>query len=499
MYEAEPPRQGGNFWKGLSGFLMVMVVGGGLLLAVPHFSESWNNAAAIINDTFGDVLGSGNQGKLAAEIDLGSAEDFGIPNSSSVAQSNGTEDVAPKEVPGLDTGSSIAISSESSPEEGGSDAAPVVAAIPPPSTSAATASVVVSECKFETDNAPNHKALFNEIAWMGSPAKSGETASAASNNEWIELKNVSSGAFDLSGAVLLNQSEKLKIEFVAGEKVVTGGFYMLERTDDDSASGQEAGTIYTGALSNFGEWLRLFDKNCVLLDEVNASAGWQGGNNETKATLERDVNGLGWHTSTMAGGTPGKENTGIVLASPSTPTPPAPTPLPEPPPASPPEPTPPPPPPAAAGPPPSAGLVVISEIMVGVDGNADYEFVELYNAGVSPVDLTGWSIKKRNSNGVQENLLVSSRLSGKTIPPSKYFLVVNEGGYTGTVVSDVAWATSNKLAYENYAVILYGTSGEKVDEVMWVEILKNQSSERSPVTGSQFVAQPNPNPQNSGI
>lgn len=133
--------------------------------------------------------------------------------------------------------------------------------------------------------------------------------------------------------------------------------------------------------------------------------------------------------------------------------------------------------------------------MVGIEGNANYEFIELYNPTQSPIELTGWSIRKRASTGNESSLLVASRLEGKTIGPGKYFLAANEEGYTGTVVPDVRWAKSNTLAYTQNAILLYDASGTKIEEVSWTEIQKGQSRSRTSWTTSDF-AETAPTPQN---
>lgn len=212
----------------------------------------------------------------------------------------------------------------------------------------------------------------------------------------------------------------------------------------------------------------------------------------TKHTAERNIKDLAWHTSSGADGTPRAENSKE----------------PDPPPStggsvgsgSPPENSPP---PANSSstpvpsPPPPVGGPVISEIFAGIDGYADYEFIELYNPTDAAIDLTGWSIKKKSSTGSESPLLVASRLSGKIIPPRSYFLAVNEGGYMGSVSPDVGWAKSNTLAYTNNAVILYDTAGGKVEEVGWTEpSIQNQSYERDLASGA-FNLQANPDPRNS--
>ncbi len=514
-HEAEPPRQSGNFWKRFVIVSTAIIIGGGFLVSAVSFRGNLGTAATFIKNTFGDVLGSGNQGKLAAEIGLALTSESGVsssPSTEGAAVSSQEQDFGEKGVLAkgnapvdISAGSAAASPSPPAPNTQGVTSGTAYA-----QHNAATAVAAPPECGFQNGNAPNHAIVINEIAWMGSPAKSGETASAASNNEWMELKNVSSGTFDLSGAILLNQPEKFKVVFASGEKISAGGFSMLERTDDDSAPGK-ADAIYAGALSNSGEWLRLFDKNCNLIDEINASAGWQGGNNETKATLERDASGFGWHTSTVAGGTPGHENTVIASAPPpvsppplqATPPSPQPTPTPEP---FLPSPTPTPEPAPTPSPSPSpeptstpsevqSAHIVISEIFYdAVGSDTGKEFVELYNPSSADIDLKKWSLKNSSSSLTS----IGSKAEDKTAMKSGGYFLVGFSNYNGSPSADVMRSAS--LPNASATIILFDTSGGIVDSVSYDHsVLAGQSYERSSIGSNQFVAQPNPNPQNSGL
>ncbi|MEK7635671.1 MAG: lamin tail domain-containing protein [Patescibacteria group bacterium] len=145
------------------------------------------------------------------------------------------------------------------------------------------------------------------------------------------------------------------------------------------------------------------------------------------------------------------------------------------------------------------GNILISEIMAGADGNSSYEFIELFNSTASSVDLTGWSIKKKSSSGSESTLVSSSRFENKIIPPNKYFLLANEGGYDGQISADVFWPKSYTLAYASNAIIIYNSNNELVEEVSWTEISKGQSIEREYFNNNQFKTQSNPNPQNSSL
>jgi len=154
-------------------------------------------------------------------------------------------------------------------------------------------------CSFPSGTpSTTRKAILNEIAWMGSPS--------SSSAEWMEVKNVSGAVIDLSGWQLMDAPGKIKISFATGDEIAPDGLFLLERGNDPS--GASAPKIYSGDLSNSGDTLALMDPQCNVSDYLDASNGWPGGNNTTKATLERDDDDIGWHTSASPGGTPGEEN-----------------------------------------------------------------------------------------------------------------------------------------------------------------------------------------------
>ncbi len=349
----------------------------------------------------------------------------------------------------------------------------------PQQTQQAQQAASFKQCAFETNQSPSRqKIIINEVAWMGGSADFGLTAA----DEWIELKNISGSEINLNGWQILDKSENIKIVFDGSAKIPAQGFYLLERTDDGSAPNVSADFIYSGTLNNSDEGLRLFDNQCNLVDEVLANPNWPAGDNVSKRTMERSPDLL-WHNYNGAVqnsifGTPKKENSQLVLAQEQIIAPVASAPDTQ---SS------------------SANYVLVSEIMVGVDGNADYEFIEIFNSAPNPIDLTGWSIKKRSSSGGESTLVSSKYFKDKIIPANKYLLLANEGGYgsAGSPQADVSWPKSYTLAYSNNAIVVYNANNELVEDVGWAEIPKGQSFERESFSGKQFKIQPNPNPQNS--
>ena len=135
--------------------------------------------------------------------------------------------------------------------------------------------------------------VINEIAWAG-------TAASASD-EWIELYNNTAQDIDLTGWTL--SWAKVLIHFEEGQEgsstktvsnsvIPAHGFYLLERTDDNTVSNMEADLVYTGALPNGGVSLVLRDDRDVIVDTANNDGGaWSAGSTGKAevpyATMER--------------------------------------------------------------------------------------------------------------------------------------------------------------------------------------------------------------------
>jgi len=136
----------------------------------------------------------------------------------------------------------------------------------------------------------------------------GTTTSA--NDEWIELYNNTENSITLDGWALKSADGTPKIELTGA--VPANSFYLLERTDDTTVPGITADKIYTGALGNSGEDLKLYDNLNNIIDEVDCSAGWLAGDNGTKQTMEKTS--TGWQNSENPGGTPKSRNSAGVAA-----------------------------------------------------------------------------------------------------------------------------------------------------------------------------------------
>jgi len=146
--------------------------------------------------------------------------------------------------------------------------------------------------------------VINEIAWMGT--------NISANDEWIELYNDTGNNINLEGWVLKSEDGTPEIKLTG--IISANGFFLLERTDDETVPGVAADQIYKGALGNNGEKLEIYDNSGDLIDAVDCSSGWSGGDNKTKQTMERKNSQISgsissnWQTSQNPDGTPKTKN-----------------------------------------------------------------------------------------------------------------------------------------------------------------------------------------------
>lgn len=271
-----------NFWKFFLVFILISTTAIGLYLAFLSLSDGAAGESAYVgsensflasladavSETFGDGVAGGDE-QLVEIVDVhNSGGNVG-------ASSSGTESAEVVLVGGE--------SHETQSSPGSEKKANGVK------------EKVINYCSFSTSGGAGYDVLINEVAWMGS--------GSSANDEWIELKNVSGQSVDLDGWQIVDKAEQIQV--LLGGNLPADGFYLLERTNDDSAPGVSADVIYSGALSNNDEGLRLFDNNCDLVDEVFADPNWPAGDAPARRTMQRE-NSLNW--STAASATPKAEN-----------------------------------------------------------------------------------------------------------------------------------------------------------------------------------------------
>jgi hypothetical protein len=297
--------------------------------------------------------------------------------------------------------------------------------------------------------------LINEIAWMG-------TQNSA-NDEWLELYNSTNAEIDLTGWRLEADDGSPKIN-LAG-KISASGYFLLERTDDETVPQVTAGQIYSGSLGNTGEWLKLYDNGNNLIDEVNALDGWPGGDNDTKKTLER-ADLTAWQTSINAGGTPGAQNGLGDDTSTSTATNQEQNDEPE----------------AAlantnqaASDSGQKGDIIFNELLPIPAGTDDQEFIEIKNNSQKTIDLTGWKI---TTLAKQNYILPSLIMTPKSMV--------------------VFWRSATNLALnnENEKITLYSASGKIIDQIAYKTAAPEDQSYQRTAEGKWLWDKTSPNQEN---
>lgn len=476
--------------RGVSGIAVIIIVAGIFIVSVGFLSFKFNRGgllnspnnffertSALISKTFGDMFSSG-QDKPAVEIDLGeqAANVNGGENKNPAIATNesldiqlsgekkSTEKISENKNP--DSSAEHPIAQSSTSENNFSVNSSSDSELPMVNNPKTSASPSPALCDFTKVQIPNHKILFSEIAWMGS----GKSVS----DEWIELKNNSGGDVSLAGWQILSDDENLKIIFEEKNNFSAGSLYLLERTDNNSTPNVSADKIYSGALSNDGVRLGIFNANCELADEIDASKTWPAGDNTAKKTMERSSVDLSWHTSVNAGGTPKAQNSAAfaVAQPPAQPTQsesPSPSPTSS---------------PFAPG---SLNHIVISETQItGGPGQTTNDFVEIYNPLAEPFNLKGHRLVKRTKAGTSDTSL-KSWIVDATIPPGGSYLWANSG-YT-TIAMPPNATTTGSIADDNGIAIRFGAedTGTIIDAVAW------GGATNAFVEGSAFPTNPGAN------
>ena len=267
--------------------------------------------------------------------------------------------------------------------------------------------------------------------------------------------------------------------------IPANGFYLLESTNDQSVPGVGADFIYTGALSNSNEGLRLFAFDCDLIEEVLASPNWPAGDSSSKRAMQREGN-LSW--STYGGGavngvfgTPRAKNgpalaqedvaSKIVSKTNGTPT-------------------------GSSGGSGSSSQssptllpanVLITEVQItGGPGKPDYDFIEIFNPTSQSVNLNGHRLVKRAATSTSDTS-IKSWTSDTIVPANGYYLWANSGYAEISATPDVT--TLATISKDNGIAIRFGAedTGTIIDSVGWGK------AANAFVEGSVFATNPGAN------
>ncbi|RLC43834.1 MAG: hypothetical protein DRH70_09520, partial [Candidatus Coatesbacteria bacterium] len=269
-----------------------------------------------------------------------------------------------------------------------------------------------------------------------------------SNDEWMELKNISNFSVDISGWQIFDKEQQIRVIFASGTVLLPKSFYLLERTDDNSVPNVGADLVYTGAINDSNEELYLFNKKCGLEDRIIIHSAWPAGNKKEKRSMERNENSHGWHTYYGPAfneifGTPKRQNsvspfsfTGGSSGSSQ----------------------------EEAGPSVSvsSSRVIITEVQIEGNKSSD-DFVELYNPSTNSVDISGFQLKKKTSSGKEYSIRVFPQAS--VIPAQEYFLWTNSDYASSSGID--ADATSSQTLAEDNSIVLLDKDKNILDALAW--------------------------------
>jgi predicted extracellular nuclease len=108
--------------------------------------------------------------------------------------------------------------------------------------------------------------------------------------------------------------------------------------------------------------------------------------------------------------------------------------------------------------------VLISEVLAGVQGNNNFEFIELYNTGdQEPVDLQGWSIWYQLTD-TEDETLVYRWSEHALVPPNGHYLLGRAGEDLGLPVD---MPVTQPLVPQKGGLQLRQTDGTPLDGLSW--------------------------------
>ena len=137
---------------------------------------------------------------------------------------------------------------------------------------------------------------------------------------------------------------------------------------------------------------------------------------------------------------------------------------------------------------PSSGSSVeirVNEFMTGSTGAASNEFVELFNAGASAADVSGFKVAYRSSAGTSDTTLATIP-AGTSIPAGGFYLLAGSG-YLGSHAADQTFSAS--LAATGGGLAVRDTTGTILDSVGYGDTT-NAFVETHPATAPPATAAP---------
>lgn len=132
-----------------------------------------------------------------------------------------------------------------------------------------------------------------------------------------------------------------------------------------------------------------------------------------------------------------------------------------------------------------SGPIKVNEFSTGVTSAATNEFVELYNAGTTSVDASGYKVVYRSAAGTSDTTLATLP-DGTNLAPGAFYLL-GGSGYAGTVAADQSFGTS--LAATGGSLGVKSTTGTLLDAVAY-GTASNGLGEGTPAAAPPTTAAP---------
>lgn len=206
--------------------------------------------------------------------------------------------------------------------------------------------------------------------------------------EFVELKNIGTGTINLNLAGFTNG-----VDFTFSSVDVEAGQYIVVVRDIDAFRQRYGSAVniagqYSGSLSNAGERITLADAAGRIILDFEYKDGWRPiadgegfsltpidpANPDVYAWSEKEF----WRASVYAGGSPGRDDSGML---------------------------------------PDPGAIVINEILAHSHDDAS-DWIELYNATGSAIDIGGWFISDRRDNPGKYEIA-----AGTALGPNEYLVL----------------------------------------------------------------------------
>ena len=256
----------------------------------------------------------------------------------------------------------------------------------------------------EKEELPEYKLVINEIN--------------SAPDDWVELMNLGTGEIDLSDYEIRDNSNDHRFKFSEGTKLAAGGLIVVEANTqgliyDDQARKYIPGEFQEALGIGSGDSIRLYDRDGDLLDEYSWTkhASYEG--DEKKASYGRYRDGTG--SFVLMKETKGVKNEWYKPQ------------------------------------------IVINEL----ESNGDEtDWVEIYNVGNTPVDLSGWHVYDDDPVGHAAD--ITPVAEGTMLNPGEFYVFDENKHFTfglgkndevtifnkaGLVIAEYAWEGHAEVVY----------------------------------------------------